>query len=209
MAGYLPTWATLAEAERWLAEETGQPWPLPRLIEAGCRVHAWIDPPPPGSTPMRDTWLASVFEGRAEGYLAEFVFASDTARMRIDRSAVMSMTCTPSGELRHFDPPIPVDLASLRFARDELRALVSAAPEQEGPRVKRSELIERNKRQWPRIERDLREVSRGSAWLAPAKAGGGYWFEGTALSLARTNGRISALPDGGSGLQSWASKPSK
>lgn len=203
MAGYLPTWATLAEAERWLSEETGEPWPLPRLIEAGCRVYAWMDPPPPGSTPMREAWIARVFEGRAEGYLAEFVFGSDTARMQADRSAVMSMTRTPSGELVKFDPPLPVDVDSLRFARGDVQALASAVPAQVGPLVKRGELKERNRAQWPTIDRDMAEVSRGSVWLAPAKAGRGRWYEGTALALARSNGRI-VTPADPAPLQSWA-----
>lgn len=202
MAGYLPTWATLTEAEQWLTEETGEPWPLPRLIEAGCRVYAWMDPPPPGSTPMREAWIAQVFEGRAEGYLAEFVFGSDTARMLIDRSALMSITRTPSGKLLKFDPPLPVGLDSLRFARNELQALVSSAPSQAGPRVKRADLIERNKSRWPTIERDLRELSRESRWLAPARAGRGFWFEGTALSLARAHGRIAA-PAESVGFGAW------
>jgi hypothetical protein len=199
MAGYLPTWATLAEAERWLTEKLGEAWTLPRLIEAGCRVYAWMDPPPPGSTPMRDTWLAHVFEGRDEGYLAEFVFGGDTVRMLTDRSAVMSMTRTPSGKVVKFDPPIPVDLASLRFARDELKALVESPPLQVGPVVKWTKLVERNKRQWPTVESDLREASRRRKWLAPARAGRGYWYEGTALALARQHGLIVAQADAAPG----------
>jgi hypothetical protein len=196
MTAYLPTWATLAEAERWLTEETGEPWPLPRLIEAGCRVHAWMDPPPPGSTPLRDTWIARLFEGRAEGYLAEFVFGSDTARMLIDRSAVMSMTRTPSGVLVKFDPPIPVDIGSLRFARDELQGLASASHSQLGQRVKKSELIERHRNQWPKVREDIEQVSGRCKWLAPAKADQhGYWYEGTALALARQHGRIKLPAD--------------
>lgn len=201
MAGFLPRWATLAEAEQWLAEETGEPWPLPRLIEAGCRVHAWIDPPAPDHA-ARQTFLKHVFEGRAEGYMAEFTFSADTNRIGADRTAVMSVTRTPSGKLVWFDPPIPVDLASLRFSRDDLKDLATAVPGQVGPQVKRAELIDRNLAQWPTIKRDLDEVSRGSAWLAPAKAEGGRWYEGTALALARANGRI-VTPADPATLQSW------
>lgn len=205
MAGYLPQWATLAEAEQWLAEETGEPWPLPRLIEAGLTPRTWIAP----SSDLPESHMRAVFDGRHEGYLAEIIFASDLHRLAASRDGVMTMTRTPRGLIVKFTPPLAVEVADLRFARTEIQALAAAPSAQVGPTVKRAELIERNRAQWPTVRRDLDEVSRGSAWLAPARAGGGRWYEGTALALARANGRIVAPADPAPALPTWVHRANR
>lgn len=202
MSGYLPAWATLEEAERWLSEATGEAWPLPRLIAAGLWPRVWLHPPDPDHPAAAA--VAPVFEGEAVGYLAEFVFGGDAERLAIDRTAVLSLTFTPSGELVRFDPPIGLDLADLRFSGDDLRELAKAPGTPKGAILTRRELIARHAWQWPTIDADLREASRRHPGLAAAMAGGGRWHEAAALAWARENDRIR---DGGNAAARPAAGP--
>ncbi len=115
---YLPTWATAQEAAEWLQAETGEPWPLPRLIESGLVPHIWLAPE---GQPAAGT-LAGVFDGRHEGFLAPLVFAGDTQRLSVDRTGALSMTRSPSGNLVRFTPPVQFDIGAIRFKGADLRA---------------------------------------------------------------------------------------
>lgn len=194
---YLPEWATLSEATRWLEALTGEAWPLPRLLAHGVLPSLWLTPD--AADPVAPVVLERVFEGRHEGFLAPICFAGDTHRLAVDRTMFLTMTRTPSGELVRFTPGIPADLDELRWPAASLRKLAApngAAPTPKGPTIKRAELIERNERQWPTIGADLREASRRHPGLAAAMAGGGRWREAVALAWARGNDRIRDPGDG-------------
>lgn len=119
---YLPSWATAQEAAEWLQAETGEPWPLPRLIESGLTPSVWLTPD--GVNPAV---FAAVFDGRHEGCLAPLSFASDTHRLAVDRTGTMSITRGLNGELVRFTPPIPFAVDELRFDAKYVRQLAAQA----------------------------------------------------------------------------------
>lgn len=142
---YLPKVATLEQAQAWLEHETGQQWPLARLIEeTRIMPWVWID-----STPEHP----EIFAGRLEGFLAPMLFAGDTQRLAAGAEDIfMTMTETPEGH--HVLPPygLHCPLSQLRFLADDLRenARVANKPAPavpncepiKGPRVTKSELID-------------------------------------------------------------------
>lgn len=194
MGRYLPKWATLAEAERWLHEETGEDWPLPRLIEAGLRPHAWAAVRP-GEHPEV---VRRVYGGRPEGFLSEFIFWGDLQRMAIDRrSIVISMTRTPGGEIVKIDPPAPVDVTDLRFDADRIREVAKTAKAHSADVVKRRELVRRLQARWPTIEADVSEASRNGL-AAAARVDRKGWLVKAAEDWAQKNGRIREAAQSGS-----------
>lgn len=128
---YLPTWATLAEASQWLEARTGQPWPLPRLIEVGLRPHVWLTPDPTDAP--NEAVMTKLFDGRHEGFVAPLCFAGDTHRLAIDRRGTLSMTFGPSGDLFRFTPGIPFEVDDLRFKAEEVRRAAGGEPTKAGP----------------------------------------------------------------------------
>lgn len=131
--GYLPAWATLQEATDWLQAATDEPWPLPRLLEAGLLPHIWLTP-----DRVSPAALSAVFGGRHEGFLAPLMFGGDTHRLSVERSGAMSCTRSPTGETVFLTPPAPFAADELRFSATELRetaALVTGkratAPEED------------------------------------------------------------------------------
>lgn len=129
---YLPAWATAQEAAEWLQAETGEPWPLPRLIESGAMPHVWLTPDPDD---LKNSEVFDVvFEGRHEGFMAPVVFAGDTHRIAADRTGTLSMTRAQSGALVRFTPPLSFDVDKLRFDAERVRRLVApSAPEAAEP----------------------------------------------------------------------------
>lgn len=92
--------------------------------------------------------------------------------------------------------------AAAEFARAQAKsereapAVVADGPlkADRGPRVKRKALIERNRRRWPTIERDLQDAS-SNGLSAEAKANGtGFWWEGDALRWAEVRDKLEAPP---------------
>lgn len=145
---YLPAWATLAEASQWLETRTGEPWPLPRLIEAGAMPHIWLTPD--ADDPPNSAVMAQVFNGRHEGFIAPLIFAGDTHRLAIDRSGAMSMTRSPSGELVRFTPGIPFVIEEVRFKAEHVRRSM-AGPTQSAEPVAPAE---REEPKWKGLARD-------------------------------------------------------
>ena len=74
-------------------------------------------------------------------------------------------------------------------------AVVGEGPNNDrGARVKRKALIERNRRRWPTIERDLQDAS-SNGLSAEAKADGtGFWWEGDAQRWAEARYKLEAHP---------------
>lgn len=119
---YLPTWATAQEASEWLHAETGQSWPLPRLLETVRKMSVWID--------CRDDEpehiLEGVFQGRREGFRAPVVFGSDIARLAFVRDGgTLHITRLPDGRYLKCDPPIRFPVEELRFEADSLRRVAA------------------------------------------------------------------------------------
>lgn len=127
MSNYIPRLANIAETCEWLAAETGEQWTLPRLLEAALQPWVWLDYSPEHP---------AIFGDRHEGFLAPFVFMSDTFRLEADRqSALMTMTRTPDDNLLKIAPGLRIALDELRFKREDvtqlaadLRAPAPAAP---------------------------------------------------------------------------------
>lgn len=122
---YLPNWATTAEACAYLEQETGEPWPLARLLEAWPRPSIWLEYSPDAPPEL--------FGDRIEGIFAPLVFANDHGRMSITRTGLMTMTRLPNGNHCRFSPGIKFDLAELRYSRADLLKLVQGHERQEAP----------------------------------------------------------------------------
>ena len=117
MSNYIPRLATIAETCEWLAAETGEQWTLPRLLEAALQPWVWLDYSPEHP---------AIFGDRHEGFLAPFVFMSDTFRMEADRqSALMTMTRTPDDNLLKIAPGLRIALDELRFKREGITELAA------------------------------------------------------------------------------------
>lgn len=186
MGDYLPEWATADEAERWLRAETGEDWPLPRLIEAGLRPFAWAAVRPG----LHPDIVRRVYGGRPMGFMSEFVDPDDLQRIAADRrSIVVTVTRTPGGEFVRFDPPIPVDADDLRFNRESVLALAATVRTKGASAVRQSELVRRLGPRWPTIRADLSEASRNGLADAARVAGRG-WLAHAAEAWATKNGRM-------------------
>ena len=68
----LPFRATTAEACDWLAQQTGTPWALARLIENGLTPYVWLD---------YDASYPALFGDANGGYPAPIFFEGDTQRL--------------------------------------------------------------------------------------------------------------------------------
>lgn len=116
MAHYMPKGATIAQACNWLAKQTGEPWTLARILEAGAMPWFWLD--------YSDGYGADVFCGRTEGYFAPMAFAGDSRRLEIvDGAAMVTMTRTPDDKLLRIEPPMPVALDDLRFKGEDIKSI--------------------------------------------------------------------------------------
>jgi hypothetical protein len=117
---YLPAWATADEAADWLRTETGEAWPLTRLLEVCREVGIWLEPSADTSAEQMD----QVFMGRAEGFMARLTFEGDIQRLAAVRSGgALSMTRRPDGELVSFSPPAPFRADDVRFSAESVRAI--------------------------------------------------------------------------------------
>jgi hypothetical protein len=115
MKNYLPKHATALEACEWLATETGEPWPLLRLLESGLTPSIWLEYSPEAPKEL--------FGDRYEGIFAPLLFANDLGRMTHTRTGLMTMTRLPNGLHARISPGIPFDLSELRFRREDITML--------------------------------------------------------------------------------------
>jgi hypothetical protein len=120
---YLPAWATLAEACEWLQAETGEPWPVARLLSEPVDLAVWLDPP-------RDVWpeaLELFFAGRHEGFMAPLIFGGDTSRLAFEREGgTLTVTRNPKGDLVRMLPPVKFAAEELRASAESLRAIAQS-----------------------------------------------------------------------------------
>ena len=61
-----------------------------------------------------------------------------------------------------------------------------------GARVKRAALIERNRRRWVSVERDLKDASSNGLSAAAKADATGFWWEGDALKWAELRNKLTA-----------------
>jgi hypothetical protein len=114
----LPFRATTAEACHWLAQQTGAPWTLARMIEHGLTPYVWLD---------YDADHAALFGDANGGYPAPIFFEGDTRRLAegsedvlitITKDAYKLVTQLPAPGFRRA-------LHELRFLKKELERLAS------------------------------------------------------------------------------------
>lgn len=113
---YLPKWTTTDEACAWLEEQTGESWPIARLLDSGLTPSVWLEYSPEAPK--------EIFGDRYEGFLAPLLFGGDTNRMANTRSGLLTMTRLPNGLLSRFSPGIPFGLSELRYSAKDLAKLV-------------------------------------------------------------------------------------
>ena len=105
----LPFRASTEQACAWLALQTGTPWTLARLLEAGLTPYVWLD---------YDAAHAELFGDANGGYAAPIFFEADIARLAAGSEDVL-MTMTKDV----YRLPVKLPAPGFRRALDELRFL--------------------------------------------------------------------------------------
>ena len=119
-AGYLPKSSSIADACKWLQDQTDSDWSLARMLENGLRPWIWLDYSP--EAPQ------GIFGDRSDGYFAPILFAGDTHRLEMNGAdVVVTMTRTHDGKLFMANPGLRFPLSALRFKRGDLQRLADSA----------------------------------------------------------------------------------
>ena len=127
---YLPKWATAQEAGEWLKRETGEDWPVPRLIHAGAEMGVWLSCADDAPAEI----VEGVFGGRREGFIAPVSFGPDRERAEFVRDGgALSVTQRPDGVPLKFTPPQRFGAEQLKFAATGVRQIAAAV--QRGARL--------------------------------------------------------------------------
>ncbi|GAA4018861.1 hypothetical protein [Actimicrobium antarcticum] len=112
----LPFRASTAQACHWLAQQTGSPWTLARLIENGVIPYVWLD---------YDAAYPELFGDANGGYPAPIFFEGDTQRLAAGSEDVLiTMTKDVYRIVTQLKPPgfrRPLD--ALRFLKKDLERL--------------------------------------------------------------------------------------
>jgi hypothetical protein len=108
--------ATTEQACAWLAQQTGTPWTLARLIENGLTPYVWLD---------YDAAYPELFGDANGGYAAPIFFEGDTARLAAGSGDVLiTITKDAYKIVTRLPPPgFTRDLHELRFLKKELERL--------------------------------------------------------------------------------------
>lgn len=114
----LPFRATTAQACEWLAEQTGTPWALPRMLENGLTPYVWLD---------YDAAYPELFGDANGGYAAPIFFEGDTARLAAGSDDVLITITKDAYKIvtRLPEPGFRRALDELRFLKKELEKLAS------------------------------------------------------------------------------------
>ena len=114
----LPFRATTEEACDWLAQQTGTPWALARLIENGLTPYVWLD---------YDADYPELFGDANGGYAAPIFFEGDTQRLAAGSDDVLiTITKDAYKIVTQLPPPgFRRELHELRFLKKELERLAS------------------------------------------------------------------------------------
>jgi hypothetical protein len=112
----LPFRATTAQACDWLAQQTGTPWTLARLIENGLTPYVWLD---------YDANYPALFGDANGGYPAPIFFEGDTRRLAAGSEDVLiTITKDVYRIVVRLEPPgFRRELHELRFLKKELERL--------------------------------------------------------------------------------------
>lgn len=126
----LPFRATTEQACDWLAQHTGAPWTLARLLEHDLTPYVWLD---------YDAAYPELFGDANGGYAAPIFFQGDTLRLAEGSEDVLiTMTKDAYKIVAQLAPPgFRRELHELRFLKKDLAALASKLKrEAEAPPVK-------------------------------------------------------------------------
>lgn len=115
----LPFRATTEQACHWLAQQTGTPWTLARLIENGLTPYVWLD---------YDAAYPALFGDANGGYPAPIFFEGDTRRLAAGSEDVrITITKDVYKIVTQLPPPgFSRALHELRFLKKDLERLASA-----------------------------------------------------------------------------------
>ena len=115
----LPQRASTEQTCQWLAERTGSPWTLARLIAHQLTPYVWIE---------RTPELDALFADGVHAYAAPVVTAEDTGRLAAGSEDVLIRFTRDSGRLAIALPPpgIRRPLAALIFMQREVMQLAEA-----------------------------------------------------------------------------------
>ena len=112
----LPFRATLEEACAWLAQQTGAPWTLARLLEHGLTPCVWLD---------YDAAHPELFGDANGGYAAPIFFEGDIARLAAGSEDVLITVTKDAYKIvaRLPEPGFRRPLDALRFQKKDLERL--------------------------------------------------------------------------------------
>ena len=116
-SGTLPNNATTEETCLWLSEQTGAPWNLARLLEAGLTPYVWLD---------YSEEYAGLFAEGITRYPAPIFFVDDTQRLIAGSDDVLMRMTRDSDRISFkLKPPgITMPLDALRFFQRDVAALL-------------------------------------------------------------------------------------
>ena len=122
----LPFRATTAQACDWLAQQTGTPWALARLIENGVTPYVWLD---------YDADYPELFGDANGGYPAPIFFEGDTRRLAAGSEDVLiTITKDAYKIVAQLKPPgFRRALHELRFLKKDLQRLASTLKREAEP----------------------------------------------------------------------------
>lgn len=122
----LPFRATTAQACDWLAQQTGTPWALARLIENGLTPYVWLD---------YDADYPELFGDANGGYPAPIFFEDDTRRLAAGSEDVLiTITKDAYKIVAQLKPPgFRRALHELRFLKKDLQRLASTLKREAEP----------------------------------------------------------------------------
>jgi len=124
----LPQRATTDETCAWLADQTGTPWNLARLLEHGLTPYVWLE---------RSDAPAALFADGVNGYAAPVLFIEDTQRLAAGSEDVQIRLTRDSDKIamRLPEPGIRMPLAALRFFDRDIARLADDIVNPKAPEV--------------------------------------------------------------------------
>jgi hypothetical protein len=124
----LPFRATTEQACDWLAQQTGTPWTLARLIGNGLTPYVWLD---------YDAAFPELFGDANGGYAAPIFFEGDTGRLAAGSEDVLiTITKDAYKIVTRLPPPgFRRALHELRFLKKELERLAGKLKHEAEPKI--------------------------------------------------------------------------
>lgn len=128
----LPFRATTEQACAWLAQQTGTPWTLARLIESELTPYVWLD---------YDARYPELFGDANGGYAAPIFFEGDTRRLAAGSEDVLiTMTKDAYKIVARLEPPgFRRELHQLRFLKKDVERLAAKLKREAQPQPVKAE----------------------------------------------------------------------